>query len=179
MTMPSRLLTRRATRAVLAWGLAIAWVVLIFSFSAQDGESSAELSSSVNDVVMDVLAVVASERIDEADPAEVHNVLRTAAHFMLYLFLGVWFATAQMYVLPAPMSYVNAALLGLIVGIVDEFYQYFVPGRHMAIEDIYTDFAGALTGVIMLWLFFLLREKTADSDEEAIDGDNTDSSTDA
>ncbi len=141
---------------LLRFALVAAWGVLIFSFTLQTGDESAEVSSSVTDGFYAFLEIAVPERTFDYDA--VHSFLRTGAHFGLYFFLGIWFANAMRPLLPFAMTNVNAVLASLIVALGDEFTQRFVEGRVMSLADVYTDTAGALLGVtlfaILQWYAF-------------------------
>ncbi len=43
----------------------------------------------------------------------------------------------------------SIVVIGLVVACLDEFYQFFVPGRDSSIKDLAADLAGVLAGVLL------------------------------
>jgi VanZ family protein len=112
-------------RLLLWWGLTVAWMGLIFYFSAQ----------SNFDFVPERWQV---------DP------LSWAVHFLEYgvLALLLWQALRATPRLNRRAASLAFALTGLYA-ISDEWHQFFVPGRYSDVRDVMVDALGALTA---LWL---------------------------
>jgi len=147
-----------ATQKAAPWLMVLAWMVLIHSFSRAPGEESAALSGDVAFFVYRALDTIAPRLIEGLHIQTLHAFLRSAAHFTLYFFLGIWLLDAMRPFFPYTMASVNAVLVAFIYAIFDEMYQYFVPNRVMSVYDIYIDTAGALTGVLLIGGLVKLRE---------------------
>ena len=107
------------------WGLALAWMGLIYYFSSQS-------SFAILDHVWQP------------------SLLSIAAHFTEYAVLAVllWMAlrnTTSVARLATPIAFV----LAVLYAISDEWHQAFVPGRHPAVEDVLVDAVGALTALLL------------------------------
>ncbi len=149
---------------ILPWLLVVSWMALIFSFSGQVAEESAHLSRGVTDAVLGAIEAIAPRQAENLDFDMLHLVLRKSAHFLVYLFLGIWLFSALRPYFPLVMAGVNAVLASFVFAIFDELHQYFVPGRVMSVWDVYLDTAGALAGVLLLALILhyqRLHEKRA------------------
>jgi len=126
-------------KRIIRWGLVTANMLVIFMFSGQTGEDSGELSSLV--------AAFLSKA------AWLSWVLRSvsirkAAHFFIYLMLGVFTLRAAALHTEQTGFRIGAALLiCFLYACSDEFHQSFVPGRGPSFGDVLIDTAGALTGI--------------------------------
>ncbi|HZK34799.1 MAG TPA: VanZ family protein, partial [Bacillota bacterium] len=84
------------------------------------------------------------------DEGLLHTLVRKAAHLSLYFVLGTltyiggWFNIR---------STCKTIIMTLAVSIgyafIDEFHQYFVPGRSCELRDVLIDSAGALIGTLV------------------------------
>lgn len=146
---------------------ALAWMVMIFCFSAQTADDSSDLSSGLlvgilRGIVPHWEARSATEQLEILD--KFHTIFRKFAHFTEYGILGIlWtMSTRSGYwekksckawriVLPFCICLLNA--------VSDEIHQLFVEGRSGEFRDVCIDFSGACTGILLLTFFvFLLRK---------------------
>jgi len=72
------------------------------------------------------------------------NVPIEALHFVEYGLLGILLYRALSHRISDRSIYLSVAMLGAVVGIVDEFVQWAVPGRFWGIHDIWIDFFAVL-----------------------------------
>lgn len=86
------------------------------------------------------------------------------AHFFEYAVLGFLALRHQRCaVARSPQSsLVRVALLGVLVGSVDECYQYLIPGRSTDAADLVADVLGALAGAALGLLYLKAAGKAAD-----------------
>jgi VanZ family protein len=75
-----------------------------------------------------------------------------AAFTVLAAAVGIWISPAFWKRRPA-LSLLLAALVGSAYGAVDEFHQYFVPGRECSFWDWLADTFGAFFGATVVLLF--------------------------
>lgn len=139
----------------------IAVAVMIFLFSAQEGEDSARLSKGLTAWVLNLLVpgyadFTVAQKL--AYLKRVGFVVRKIAHFSEFALLAATLSVHLHYIVRrfrriAPASW---AIATLYAG-TDELHQMFVGGRGPAIRDVAIDSAGALTGAlvgvgaILLW----------------------------
>lgn len=114
--------------------------------------------------------------INRADPlwhGELHILLRKFAHFLEYMVIGTLVCTL-LNLLFRKMWLAAAATVVLcpILGIIDEYRQKFISGRTSKLSDVTIDSCGAILGVILVTLLFLVmrkigkrKERTADLEE--------------
>jgi VanZ family protein len=88
-----------------------------------------------------------------AMPAGVNNYDKSA-HLLEYSILGFFLAFAFETEDNFNIVVKYSLLLGILLGALDEFHQFFVPTRSMNIFDFFTDFIGILAGIFIWLLFF-------------------------
>ncbi len=134
----------------------ILWVAFIWSNSAKTGEESGEMSSQVQEVIVEV-----SEKLDIDVPTTEHAV-RKSAHFLEYMVLGILLG-ADIVLICALFS--RKALLWDIlrilitlpisfsVALIDEFaVQKATEGRGPSFIDVLIDMSGNLLGIVFVVL---------------------------
>ncbi len=144
--------------------LSIMTAIMIFSFSAESGEESGQTSGKVTDIVLSVSGI--AEGKSEAEYEEIKDktssILRVLAHFSEYLLFGVFvclflstFQRRNLFLLLCTMAVV------LFYAALDEWHQYYVPGRSADILDVLTDASGGLcgSGAVLLVRMALARMK--------------------
>lgn len=144
--------------------------VMIFNFSAEDATASSGVSQKVTKWLLhlyyklqgnagDLIAVIPAGEVDEAEA-----VIRKLAHFSEYMSVGlvslwIWFLWKE-----KKLFYSALVLLQLVISAsLDEFHQYFVPGRHASVRDVLIDTAGGLTGMLIVFLISLCIRKSIKS----------------
>ena len=144
---------------------AILVMYIIFSFSSQNGVSSAELSRKVSHrivVVMDtVLEKDWSESQIEARTVRIHHYVRKTAHVTEYFILAASVA------FPLYVYGVRGIWLMLYAGSfcvafagLDEYHQSFVAGRGASARDVMIDSIGIFAGLIVTRVVCFIGRKT-------------------
>ena len=84
-------------------------------------------------------------------------------HFMGYLVMGITSAFAVYFTSNTDKSrqMLAALLMATSYGVIDEFHQYFVPGRCFSVGDIMADTFGSLVGVILYFKIIGIMKKRA------------------
>ena len=89
-------------------------------------------------------------------PFLTHHLLRKLAHFLSFALLGIFFTgmfrNARGFLLLKPLS------CCLFAALCDETLQLYVEGRAGMLTDVWLDFAGALTGTLLMWLIYKIRK---------------------
>lgn len=151
-------------KRILLWVATVLWLLVIFSFSAQNATNSAELSHQITEKIVKSTTGVQQTPENEIETVvkNAHAGIRKLAHFFLYLVLGVlsvnlclcyigsfWRASA--------IAFCGSSLYALS----DEVHQFFVPGRSFLVTDILLDSISVLLGVFLvcLWCFGLKKLK--------------------
>ena len=74
----------------------------------------------------------------------------SVVHFSLYIVLG--FTLAWAWLRGAGLHHGTFVVLGIALGLMDEFHQSFVPGRTPSLSDVIADAAGVSVGYMILVL---------------------------
>ena len=130
------------TLAVLA---VLAWMLLIFGFSAQSGEESGGLSAIVAKPIASLIAAWKQTEVTDELYQQVDNAVRTAAHFGEYAILG-----GLLLVLLQHFGQTIRWLpwlIGTAYAVLDEWHQAYTPGRFSDPADVLIDTFGVLCGV--------------------------------
>lgn len=135
----------------------VLWMVIIFSFSSQTADESANLSGEVGRKVADMF-VPGFYKWEEAKQNQfvdsIDFFVRKTAHFMEYMVMGMlWFFCLQ----SKPNSRFTmtqnrwiSMFASAFFAMGDEFHQLFVAGRAGRWMDVGIDTAGAVTGVCLV-----------------------------
>lgn len=121
---------------------------MIFFFSAQPAEESSELS---NGVIVKIASVFVSEdltSIEQYALIEKYSfVVRKAAHFTVYLILGM-LVMSFLTEFDFKHILIVALLICCFYSVSDEYHQTFVEGRSGEVRDVCIDTSGALLGIV-------------------------------
>ena len=87
------------------------------------------------------------------------GLIRKLAHFLEYMCVG--FLSYSLVVLwhkPARMGSLTVVLQLLISAGLDEFHQFFIPGRYASMKDVMIDVAGGITGILLIAVGIAMRK---------------------
>ena len=137
---------------------AILMMYIIFSFSAQPGEVSGNLSYRVSYDIVELKSDLLSENLSSDELAykadSIHYYVRKAAHMTEYFLLAIAIS------FPLYVYEVRGVWLMILAGIVcvgfaglDEYHQSFVGGRTPAVKDVLIDSSGAFIGILLVQAF--------------------------
>ena len=155
---------QRKTVRIVFWALAVATMVAIALFSAQNGESSSETSSGVTVMILrifrpdfDLLSAAEQAELIES----IHLLIRKLAHFSAYAFLGFNCANASLtYFWQNGRRFAVSFAIGAAYAVSDEIHQLFVSGRSCEFRDFAIDLCGCAVGIIFglcAYIIFLKR----------------------
>lgn len=136
---------------------------VIFSFSAQNGEVSTEISMGVSDSLVNVLDFLTFGKMDTDMLSElalvIEHPIRKTAHFLEYALMGILIYSTLYYPITNSKVKFWVSLLWLILSAAaDELHQYFVPGRWGSVKDVLLDTCGGLVGI---WICRFLYKKVS------------------
>lgn len=150
----------------------LAWMTLIYLFSAQNSIQSASLSSGMLRKLLSLLPgwnamspALQTRRIDQ-----LHHLFRKLGHFSEYTVLGVIAASTMRTCFPTVVTsgkcvryFFIPACFALSYAACDEIHQIFVPGRSCEFRDVMIDTAGACLGILLTaaaaWLLARRRKR--------------------
>ena len=137
---------------------ALIMMYLIYSFSAQTGEVSGDLSYKISYQIVEtkneILAQNKSYEELAYEAEGIHYYVRKAAHMTVYFLLAVAIS------FPLYVYRVRGIWLMLLAGIfclafagLDEYHQSFVAGRGPSIKDVGFDSVGSFVGILLVQAF--------------------------
>ena len=130
-------------RTILFFILTVLWMGIVFLFSAETASESKQTSLAFLNKLIDFFD------IDIVNKEVVEDLVRSLAHFALYLCGGMFAYSLFLMVLPR-FKFVACLGFGLIYSLSDEIHQVFVPGRAFEFKDIVIDFSGFLLGACVV-----------------------------
>lgn len=142
--------SRFKLKKVIWFLLPAAWMILIFYFSSQSAEESAELSGGLLAKLTEIFNLPLTE-----------HFLRKAAHFSEYMILGALVLNGIMRNFSKAYPQI-AVLICALYSMSDEIHQHFIPGRSCQLSDMLLDTTGAALGVLLLWFFAVRLGRNSD-----------------
>ena len=139
--------------------LVLACLATIFMLSSQPAAQSNHLSKSITSVIATWVPAY-QELPQEAKGAwlkEFNEVVRSLAHFSLFLLLGAATALFLNY-RQSKHPYFWTMLFCAIYAVVDELHQeFFSAGRGYQFVDLCKDWSGSLLGIAVIWLLLKIK----------------------
>ena len=124
--------------------LIILWMITIFEFSNQNGDTSQGTSDVITDKIIEINNNLENKR------DQVSFCVRKLAHFSIYAIGGILaFGFFDTYSLQKKYVIAFALMLGIVYASLDEFHQSFISGRSAQIRDVCIDTCGVITGEII------------------------------
>lgn len=144
----------------LAWIPAILVMIMIFSFSSENGSESSGLSGSLTKSVIETVIGIANLEVTVAQEEHmienIHTPVRKLGHLSEYALLGITIALALTlsHHLKGKRLYLISLCLCILYASSDEIHQLFIPGRSGMVTDVGIDAIGALAGICIFTLVF-------------------------
>ncbi|MBE5819578.1 MAG: VanZ family protein [Clostridiales bacterium] len=130
--------------------LLIIWMITVYCFSNQKGETSGNTSGKVIEAVLKIF----TKDVSEEKIQKLQLPIRKLAHFTIFAIGGVLaIMLLNQYNIPLIQKIIYSQLIITIYAATDEFHQKFIPGRTASIWDVLIDSAGALTAILIISLF--------------------------
>ena len=133
----------------LSFAPALLMMYIIFSFSAQDGAASANLSYKVSYKAVSIADRALDLELTDQQVArcirKIHYYVRKLAHFTEYFLLAVTIAF--------PLYVYGIRGIWLVI-------QYFVSGRSCSARDVMIDGCGSLLGIVSVRIVGYIGRKT-------------------
>lgn len=137
---------------ILSVTAVILCMVLIFAFSAENSEESADTSKGISLFITRLFTPDFESMSDMEKQAVLKSftgAVRTAAHFSVFALLGFLSANAlNCFVAKPVIRTISAIIFGFLYAVSDEIHQHFVPGRACEIKDVAIDTAGVIVGTL-------------------------------
>ncbi len=138
---------KRKTIAAASWLLVAVCMTMIFFFSHQPANESAELSISV----MNLVGKIFTNFIETIG----HDSFRSLAHALEFCGLSFLLFNAFYQTFMKPYALLSFAV-SVFYSLTDEVHQLFIEGRAFQFFDLAIDAAGSLAGIAAGYLIYLL-----------------------
>ena len=158
----------KLSKKYLIWTIIFSVIALainsyIIIHSCLDAMQSTEASDGVVEVTEEVINTVAPGTITPDNHESFVSLIRKAfGHFGLFMVSG-FFSSLAFYLSISPFNkqkyyqiIIIALAFGLLMGLITETIQLFVPGRSGEITDVLIDFSGYLLGFLIILLILSL-----------------------
>ena len=146
----------------LIWIIPLMIAIMIFSFSAQQGDDSAQLSDRFVRIFLQIRDQIGLfPRLSETEIVHLFSVLvRKSAHVTEYLLFCIslhisFYVTGVKNRLRIPCSF----LMTFGYACTDEIHQLFVPGRAGLFTDVLIDSSGAFVLCLILWVHLCIKRR--------------------
>ncbi|MGZ4873218.1 MAG: VanZ family protein [Candidatus Angelobacter sp.] len=144
-------------RKLRAWIPTLLWLCVLTLFSS-DIFSAEHTGSILMKVLQALFGSISDERFQQ-----IHFLIRKAAHFCSYGFLGALAFFSWRATLPARPRWtfrwsILALLLAVTAGGLDEFHQSFLPSRTSSLRDVLLDTIGVIFFQLAIGLWLGWRE---------------------
>ena len=136
-------------------------MALIFLLSSQNAAVSSGTSGNVIRLIVGIF-YPEFDNLPAAEQTEIVASLqflaRKSAHFSIYMILGVlsFLAVISYEKLLFVLRLTVSGSVCLLYAASDEIHQLFIPGRSGEVRDVMIDFSGAVLGIALSTLVFLL-----------------------
>lgn len=158
---------RKILITVPAAVLLLALYLVIFGFSAQNGEQSGSVSMQLSEKCVEILNTISGKNWEntavESAAMFFEHPLRKLAHFSEYACMGILIFSIVYQWVMGKKKYLIATLWVFLSAAVDEWHQSFVPGRYASIKDVLLDTCGGICGIVLLTLIIKGRKKSREN----------------
>ena len=164
--------SKARTGSTIAGILALAWMCVIFVFSAQTKEESSVVSQGFSYRIVNTTGLLLHLNVDEEQLREIANAIegfvRKGAHMTEYAILAiliyVWLGRWQ---LSRRRMLCTATGLTILYACSDEIHQLFVAGRAGRVSDVLVDSAGAAVGLALFLFMKMCVNKVVGNKQES------------
>ena len=132
----------------------IAWMSLIFFFSAQPQLESEETSNLVAELIYRIYAFImaGSAHLGQSEFMALYiQPIRKLAHFSEFMILGI-LVYINVLEYRKDKLFTASLVISILYAMSDEFHQLFVENRYCSIKDMLIDSAGAVLGITICHL---------------------------
>ena len=145
----------KRTKRILSCAALLLWMLVIYWFSAQNGEQSGDMSEGLLSWILSWFSVSVHTEFG----AFLHLVIRKLAHFSEYFILALLIANVCVQWGQRGWKVLVIALAAsALYAVSDEWHQSFVGGRTPKLADVGIDSLGALCGALLYVGFDRIRK---------------------
>lgn len=131
--------------------LVILWMILVFSFSSQNGDESQSTSDIITDRIVEVITKINTNVEYENTRDCISFIIRKLAHFSIYFIGGVLiFNFMNTFSMKLKYTILLSIIFGVLYAISDEFHQLFIAERSAQVRDILIDSSGIIIATFLI-----------------------------
>lgn len=149
-------------KKALAWGLLVAWMILIFYMSHQPGDVSSEQSKFVV-YLFTLIGLDLNSHFGELATL----IIRKGAHFTEYMILYFLSINVLKYYVKSKAVYIYSLIIVFGYACTDEIHQLFIEGRAGKFTDVMIDTSGGAFGMVLVYLKNIIKDKSKKKDTTA------------
>lgn len=145
-------MSKKTVARVIFSALIVLWLGFIWHNSAENGSETVESSNGVTQIAAKIIVPGYGDMSEEQKIAVIEKIsppVRSLAHafefFVLALLIGAFIYTFSFKGVFATQILITLGAC-VLCACLDEFHQYFVPGRTADVLDVLVDTAGAFVG---------------------------------
>lgn len=152
---------KKNKRKIIFGILIISWMLVIFLFSSQNGDSSSGSSKKIVNAIINIFVRNFDSYSLERQASIMSKLsffVRKGAHMTEYAILAIlvfFFLTDNLKI----FRYLIPVLVCFIYACTDEFHQSFVSGRGPSFKDVMIDTLGSILIIVCLFVFFFIKKR--------------------
>lgn len=136
--------------------------ILIFNFSNQNGTTSGGVSRRVSKILIDIFPW--TRNLNEETKNDLVEksqfCVRKTAHVSIYTVVGILLMSLMnTYEVSNRYRFLVTIFIGASYAGLDEFHQWFIPGRSASVIDVGIDSCGVLLGSLLVFVTYILKIK--------------------
>lgn len=134
--------------------LVIVWMITIFCFSNEDGDTSQGTSDIITNAIININDGLEKNR------EIISFCVRKLAHFSIYFVGGILlFEFYSTFDVTMKRIFYMSALSGICYACFDEFHQLFISGRTGQFRDVCIDSTGVIVALIIMIVIARMKKK--------------------
>lgn len=134
--------------------LVIVWMITIFCFSNEDGDTSQGTSDVITNAIININDGLEKNR------EIISFCVRKLAHFSIYFVGGILlFEFYSTFDVTMKRIFCMSALSGICYACFDEFHQLFISGRTGQFRDVCIDSTGVIIALIIMIVIARMKKK--------------------
>ena len=116
-------------KKVISIAFVVLWMISLFSFSNQQGESSSFTSKKVSKIIVNIINIK-NEYKEEQIISNIEPYIRKLAHFSLYALGGILLMNAiRLFVVREDIQILTSSTIGILYAVMDEIHQLIIPRK--------------------------------------------------
>ena len=144
--------------------LLLALYMIIFGFSAQDGEASGSISRLISERCVEFINNISGRHWSavfmEKAAEYFEHPIRKLAHFSEYACMGILvYVIWSQWLRKGRKIFLLTVLWVFVSAAADEFHQLFVPGRYGSLADVFLDTCGGAFGALVCVIIGKMHKK--------------------